>query len=154
MPFTETDIVDERTRFIEDAHRSLHSFTCSASNTGSAARPATNPLERTVPSADRVVTAPGPRLPKSGHPRGPSLRWYLEKYEPSSSCPLAPRHNILRSRASTQENPALAPGPTRYRGRRAQPKLERRLQGRKHVTALTVQDMHSRFLSTAPRRRH
>ena len=27
MPFTETDIVDERTRFIEDAHRSLHSFT-------------------------------------------------------------------------------------------------------------------------------
>ena len=27
MPFTETDIVDERTRFIEDTHRSMHSFT-------------------------------------------------------------------------------------------------------------------------------
>lgn len=54
MPFTETDIVDERTRFIEDAHRSLHSFTWLCQHYG-ISRETFDPLSGYIPETYFVI---------------------------------------------------------------------------------------------------
>ena len=86
MPFTETDIVDERTRFIEDAHRSLHSFTWLCEQYGiEPQEPSTNGWtagDRTVPGlrnrSSRMLLGHASRS-RRGHPRGPTPRLRREE---------------------------------------------------------------------------
>ena len=107
MPFTETDIVDERTRFIEDAHRSLHSFTWLCSNTGSAARWRTHGPEVLRNRSSRPMHCPWATPPEVveailGVRRtytdygAKKIRWYLEKYRAELVLPSRTTiHNIL-----------------------------------------------------------
>ena len=176
MPFTETDIVDERTRFIEDAHRSLHSFTWLCQHYGISRKtgyewldrwrthgpeglrnrssrpmhcPWATPLEvvEAILGVRRTYTDYGAK----------KIRWYLEKYRAELVLPSRTTiHNILcrhdlvpkRRRRTRRWHPGR-PGTVAdvpNRSWSADFKGEFRTRDGRYCYPLTVQDMHSRFL--------
>ena len=176
MPFTETCIVDERTRFIEDVHRSLRSFTELCERYGISRKTGYKWLARWK------AEGPAGLQNRSSRPRhcpwatrpdvvkailevrrsytdygAKKICWYLEKHRPELDLPSRMTvHNILRRHD-------LVPKPRR-RVRRWHPgrpdtvadtpnrswsadfKGEFRTRDGLYCYPLTVQDMHSRFL--------
>ena len=116
MPFTETDIVDERTRFIEDAHRSLHSFTWLCEHYGisrktgyvwfdrwrahgpeglrdRSSRPKHCPWATTSEVVEAIL---GVRRTFTDY-GAKKIRWYLDRHRPELVLPSRTTiHNILR----------------------------------------------------------
>ena len=151
MPFTETDIVDERTRFIEDTHRSMHSFTWLCGHYGISRKTGYEWLDRWRTHgpeglrnrSSRPIHCPWATPPEVVEAILGVRRTYTERREEDPVVPREaqsrarpalshhdPQHSASpRSRQATQENPTLASGPTRCCGRRAQSELECRLQG-------------------------
>ena len=125
MPFEETHVVDERTRFIEDVHRSLKSFTAICERYGISRTKATSGwragrltgrlgwrIGPAVPS-----TAPGPPRPRlsrrSSICDGPTTTTgprrsagFCRGIAPSSTCPLGPPS--ITSCAGTISSPSAA----------------------------------------------
>jgi transposase InsO family protein len=176
MPFAETHVVDERTRFIEDAHRSLRSFAQLCERYGISRTTGYKWLERwkahgppgledqsTRPNSCPWATSPEVveailKVRRTYDDYGAKkIRWYLETHRPELSLPSRTTiHNILLRHDLVPKR--------RKRLRRWHP-------GRPHTSAetsnatwsadfkgefptrdgrlcypLTVQDMYSRFL--------
>ena len=176
MPFTETDIVDERTRFIEDAHRSLHSFTWLCQHYGISRKTGYEWLDRwrthgpegLQNRSSRPLHCPWATPPEVveailGVRRiytdygAKKIRWYLEKYRAELVLPSRTTiHNILcrhdlvpKRRSRTRRWHPGRPGTVAdvpNRSWSADFKGEFRTRDGRYCYPLTVQDMHSRFL--------
>ena len=176
MPFAETCIVDERTRFIEDVHRSLRSFTELCERYGISRKTGYKWLRRWKaegPAGLEDRSSRPTHCPWATPPDvieailkvrrtyidygAKKICWYLEKHRPELELPSRMTvHNVLRRHD-------LVPKPRR-RVRRWHPgrpdtvadspnrswsadfKGEFRTRDGRYCYPLTVQDMHSRFL--------
>lgn len=176
MPFKETRVVEERKRFVEDAYRSLRSFSELCDRYGISrptgykwlqrfeqegppgledrrSRPARSPWATPTEVVDAIVGV-RTRYPDYGAKK---IRWYLERHRPELSLPSRTTiHNILARRGLVQKR--------RRRVRRWHPgrpatsapqpnaiwtidfKGQFRLGDGVLCYPLTVQDMYSRFL--------
>ena len=176
MPFTETDIVDERTRFIEDTHRSMHSFTWLCGHYGISRKTGYEWLDRWRTHgpeglrnrSSRPIHCPWATPPEVveailGVRRtytdygAKKIRWYLEKHRAELVLPSRTTiHNILRRhdlvpkrrRRTRRWHPGRpdAVADVPNRSWSADFKGEFRTRDGRYCYPLTVQDMHSRFL--------
>ena len=174
MPFQETCVVEERKRFVEDAYRSLRSFSELSRRYGISRRTGYKWLDRFEAEGkqgdrrSRPASSPGAtpekvveaiigvrkRYPDYGAKK---IRWYLEDHRPELDLPSRTTiHDILDRRGLVEKR--------RKRVRRWHPgrpwttapapndiwtidyKGQFRLGNGMLCYPLTVQDMHSRFL--------
>ena len=176
MPFTETDIVDERTRFVEDTHRSLHSFTWLCQHYGISRKTGYEWLDRWRthgPEGLRNRSSRPEHCPWAT-PRevveailgvrrtytdygAKKIRWYLEKHRAELVLPSRTTiHNILcrhdlvpkRRKRTRRWHPGRPDtvADVPNRSWSADFKGEFRTRDGRYCYPLTVQDMHSRFL--------